>query len=577
MRAPDPTAVRARLARPRDPLATLVLLAGMAVCAGLILYWTRDRIFAIDEWEYFIGRRGWDLETLLRPINGHLLALPLAVYKVLLDVFGGTSHLPFTLLTVVLHLGVVAMLYLIARERLGAWGALVPAGLILFLGSGWEVMLNTAAMQNQFGIIAGLGALAVLDRRGRRGDPLAAVLLACSLASFTIGLAFAFAALVFILLDRVRWSRSRLWVVAAPLLAYAVWFAWARKFHQGETSAGAVAALGSGVFDQLSAILEGLTGLFRKPPGVNGTEGGDVLVFIFAGLIALRFARAPRPTPAQGAALAALAAYLVLVGLGLSEIRPPGASRYIYMGGVLVVLAGVELWPATVRLRWRWLAVGAAALLLALMANVAGMKGGADFIKDESAYNRAELGALDLARDQVNPAFVPEPTSLGPEDPPHQDLVFNAAQYFAAVGDYGSPADSESELAAEPAGPRAQADKVSAAALAVAAEPGKPAGSGPPPQNLGALNADVEEHGACLRVTPLVEDAPAAVTVEVPAGGVGYEAERPPKIAIGRFADDQPVAIPPTSRAGTLSIPADASSRPWRASFAFTGSGKVCG
>jgi hypothetical protein len=549
----------------------------MVVCAGLILYWTRDRIFAIDEWEYVVGRQGWDLETLLRPINGHLLALPLAVYKLMLDVFGGTSHLPFTLLTVLLHLGVVAMLYVIARERLGAWGALVPAGVILFLGSGWEVMMNTAAMQNQFGIIAGLGALALLDRQGRRGDPLTAVLLACSLASFTIGLAFAFAALVFIVLDRGRWSWSRLWVVAAPLLLYAIWFVWARKFHQGETTAGAVAALGSGIFDQLTAILEGITGFFRKPPGVGGTEAGGALVFILIGLIGLRFARAPRPTPEQGAALAALAAYLVLVGLGLSEIRPPQSSRYVYMGSVLVVLVGIELWPVTVRLRWRWLAAGAVALLLAAMANIAGMKGGGDFIRDESAYNRAELGVLDLARDSVNPAFIPEPFAFGPQDPPHQDLVFSAATYFAAVDDYGSPADSEGEIAGEPAGPRALADRVSAAALGATIVPGKPEGSASEaPVPVGAATGETTEKGSCLKVS--AEDgAPATVTVEVPEAGLGYAAKSPPKVTIGRFADGEPVPLSATGREGTLSIHPDAASRPWRATFQFAGSGKVCG
>jgi hypothetical protein len=228
-------------------------------------------------------------------------------------------------------------------------------------------------------------------------------------------------------------------------------------------------------------------------------------------------------------------------------------------------------------MRWRWLAAGAVALLLAAMANIAGMKGGADFISDESAYNRAELGVLDLARDSVNPAFIPEPFAFGRQDPPHQDLVFSAETYFAAVDDYGSPADSEAEIADEPAGPRALADRVSAAALGAAIVPGKPEDlGGEAPDPVGAATGETTEKGSCLEVSA-GDGAPAAVTVEVPDSGLGYEAKSPPKVTIGRFADGEPVPLAATGREGTLSIHPDAASRPWRATFQFTGSGKVCG
>jgi hypothetical protein len=564
------------------PAAVAVLVAGMVIAAAMILVWAGDRIFAIDEWEYVVGRRGWDPETFLRPINGHLLALPLVIYKTFLAAFGGTSHLPLTLLSIALHLGVVALLYAIAARRLGPWWGLVPAFAILYLGSGWEVMLNTAAMQNQVGIIAGLGAFLSLDRLGRRGDALTALLLVCSLASFTIGLAFTVGVAAWILLERVPGSSwRRIWVFAAPLALYVVWFAWARQFHQDSASGSALVALGSGVVDQLSSIAGGITGLYRQASGTTGGgERSDALAFVIVGLVVWGAVSGPRPTPSQGAALVTLAAYLTLVALGLSEIRPPQSSRYIYMGSLLLMVVAAELWPRGVRLRPGWLAVAAVAAGLALMSNVAGIKGGGDFFEDESAYNRAELGALELARDEVDPSFVPEavPFPAG-ADPPHQDLGFTAGAYFDAIDEFGSPADSEAELATEPAAARDEADRISAAALPISLTDAPEHVTGTTaPQVVNSANADVSEHGGCVLIDPQSDAAPAGVVLTVPDGDLTFGGSaKPPLVALGRFADDLPVELTPTGPSGSIVIPGDAATRPWHAGFQFTAPAKVCG
>jgi hypothetical protein len=451
---------------------------------------------------------------------------------------------------------------------------------MLFLGSGWEVMISTAAMQNQFGIMAGLGALISLDRLGRRGDVLTAALLVVSLASFTIGLAFALAVATWILLERVPGSSlRRLWVAAVPVVIYAVWFAWARKYHQGETSSEAVAAIGSGIVDQLSAILGGLTGLGRNPPGAKGAFGRtDALAYVFIALIAWRLIRGPRLTPAQGAALVALAAYLVLIALGLSDIRQSNASRYVYMGGLLVLLVAVELWPVG-GLSRRWIPVAVVVAGVSIASNLASLHGGGEFIEQESAANRAELGALVLARDQVDPGFVPESGDFGTGDKPEpiRDLIYPSSEIFAATDDLGSPADTEDEIATETPAARSEADRMSVAALGIAVTESSGSSGDEAPAEVSSSNADIDEGGGCLEVKP-EETGPAVVVVNPVDGRVSYSADAPPTlISVGRFADGEPIELQGGGEDGEIAIPADAAAREWRVSLVFAGSAKVCG
>src|SRR5439155_9311953 len=98
--------------------------------------------------------------------------------------------------------------------------------LILFLGTAWEVTIVPDVMTNTYSAAAGLGAFLALDRSDRRGDVAACLLLVAAICCWTLGLAFAVGAGVWILLES-GWSR-RLLVPTIPLGLYLVWFAWVR-------------------------------------------------------------------------------------------------------------------------------------------------------------------------------------------------------------------------------------------------------------------------------------------------------------------------------------------------------------
>jgi hypothetical protein len=557
----------------------------MLVATALVLAWAGDRTFLIDEWPYLVQRSHWGVENLLRPTGGHLIAGGLILYNAAFSAFGADSHLPLTLITIGMQCLVAGLVYAYAARRLGAWIALLPALLVLFFGAGWEVLISSAALPNQVGMVSGIAMLLALDRRDRVGDVSACLMLAISLASFSIGLAFAVGAAVRIVLERSQRSDwRRLGIVVVPLALYVAWFAWALEYPQNNFSTYNIGSLAAGVFDQLNAALAGITGLFRVTgrPEVGDAVILDVsrtagLVFLLAGAVGWRILRGPRLRPEAWATLGVVVAYLLLVGLGLNDVRRPDASRYAYMLTVLLMLAGADL-LAGLRIARAWVYAAAVGLAVSLVANVAAIRTAGTFFEQESEYNRAELGALELARGTVGPSFIPEPEGPDFGVLPYRDLKFTAIQYFAAVDRFGSPAYPPEEIATAPEPARQAADELLVSALGLTVEPAPPLeeNEGEPPGPLTVFNGRIVEKGACLRVSP---DQPGLVyaSVEVPTSGLAYYGESGRvDVNVGRFVDPPDVELPLAGSSGLIRIPPDASERPWRASFQFAGAMTSC-
>ena len=118
--------------------AALVLAGLMAVCAAGLLYAGRALTFYYDEWDFVQGRRGWTVDTFLQPHNEHLSLVPVAIFKLLFVTAGLDHYWVYRAVNVGFHLICVALLYVLARRRLGPWLALAAAVPILFLGSAWR-------------------------------------------------------------------------------------------------------------------------------------------------------------------------------------------------------------------------------------------------------------------------------------------------------------------------------------------------------------------------------------------------------------------------------------------------------
>lgn len=577
-------AVRRWAEKPRA--GWLILGACMVVAAILVLIWNGSTSLTIDEWPYFVDRSHWTLENIMRPTGGHLLALGMVLYNADYSLFGPEPHLPLTLVTIGFQCLVSGLVYAYARRRIGPLPALIPAILILFLGAGWEILMSSAVLPNQMAMAAGIGMLLALDRRDRRGDALAFVLLACSIASFSIGLAFAAAAALRILLERRELGLRRLVIVVVPLALYAVWYVWALKYEQGNFAASNIGSMPSAIFDQINASLSAVTGLFRVDgrPAIGDalildTTRTTALVLVAGFAVVWRIVKGRPLSPAAWTTLALIGLYAVLVGLGLNEFRKPDASRYAYMFSVLLMLVSADL-LAGIRIPRVWAIAAVAALAVSLVSNIAQMHTAGTFFESESELNRAEAGALELVRPYVAPDFVAE-SGRGYGVFPYRDMTQPAVSYFDAVDRLGSPAFDPGEIAAASPDAQAAADKLLVSALnpTVQEAPKRPTG-GPdaiPVLQPLALNGEASEADGCVLVSPVQPGATFALFQVAPGTGLAFYAKKPMSdVAVGRFTEGPDISLGPAGKSGLISFPEDAYDGPWKVGLTYTGKVTAC-
>lgn len=545
-------------------LALTFLLAGI-----LILVWGPGQTFINDEWNYLVVFRGFEPETLLAPQNGHLVVLPRLLYNGLFATFGATSHLPYQVATVLLHLLVASLFFVLVRRRLQLVVAVALTVLVALFGVTWDTLMGAYQLPNLSGMAAGLGMLLALERRSRGGDIAASALLAISLASFSVGIAFALGALISIWLSgRAQWKR--VWLVLVPGLVYVAWFIWARKFDQSLITAEAISAVFSGGADQLAAICAGITGLYRVPGSIGlpvvleiRPEWGYPLALLLVGLVVLHVRRAPRSIYFW-TLLGILAFYLALVAFGLSPARTASSGRYVYMGGILTLLLIAEL---ARDIKWTTASGVAASLVfgLALMANVAELRAGGHLFQAEGETNRATLAALELSGDRADLGISVEDVDAAHS---HPDMFFPAWAYFETTEDFGSPAFSLEELRATGEQAKEAADQEFVRVLGITTEPTRDPvfrRDGPTPSALDAKDGETRRLGSCLLLRPDLGRT-GSFQLEVPPGGISYRTapgtEIVPKLA--RFGSAFSTELSATSGPAEIAIPADAAETPWR-------------
>ncbi|HEU4736329.1 MAG TPA: hypothetical protein VFS48_04795 [Solirubrobacterales bacterium] len=563
-------------------VAYAALALAFLVAAALILGWGKGQTFINDEWTYLVIDQSWSLETILKPQNGHLIVVPLLLYKGLFGTVGAESHLPFQIVTVVLHLTVALLFFQLVRGRTALGVAVGLTVLVAFFGAGWDTVMGAYELPNLTGMAAGLGTLLALERRTQLANVLASLLLAVALASFSIGIAFGFGALLSIWLGgRPQWRRA--WIVIVPTVLYAIWFVWARKFGQSELTAEAASGIFSGIADQVAAICAGITGLFRAPGSADlptlvalRPEWGYPLAPILVALTALHVRRDPPRSIRFWTVLGTLLAYLALVAVGLDPARAPNASRYVYMGGILALLLVAEL---SRDVRWSTVTglLASVALGLSLLANASELRAGGRLFEAEGATNRATLAALELNRDRVNPEFFVEDATAAHS---HPDMFFTAGAYFDAVANFGSPAFSLDQLLASAEQAREAADQELVRALELTVAPSRAAiapRGGTPPKLLGASNGDGVVLGGCIGLVPGQGHA-ASFRLELPAGGFAYRPAPASEVELNlsRFGEAFSTALSPVKGPGEVAIPIDAASVPWRAEFRTTTKILVC-
>jgi hypothetical protein len=452
------------------------------------------------------------------------------------------------------------LFYALVKRRIGPLPALAPTLVLLFLGAAWHHVAVPIGFTIILSVAAGLAALLALERADRRGDVAACLLIALSIFTFTIGLAFLVGVAISVLIRGDR--RRRAWIFLIPFALYSAWWLWslgAAFSSPGQTTPSNVLLIPNYVAESLAAVTAALAGLshdFDQGPFIEPGWGRILAVAAVVALV-LRIRRGNVP-PTLWVALGVVLAYWALGALAAnSSARGPWAIRYMYPGAVGVLLTTTATASG---IRFSRLGLGAlfAATAVSLATNLALLRDGAALFRDYSSRTRAQLAMLELARDRVDPYF--DADEVGANIPPNSP---DAGAYLAGVDRYGSPAFPLAEVARQSDSVRQAADQVLASALELQLVP----------SHSGARSGE-----ACRHIRS--SEAGEPITFEVPTGGarMRVRAAAPASVAVGRFATSQSAELGDLSpgEQATLRIPPDSSPTPWRASATDARSVTVC-
>jgi hypothetical protein len=540
-----------------------IALAILLAAAGARFYHlTRGTTFFFDEWSWVIGRRGDDLATFLRTYNGHFSLIPIVIYRLLFITVGLAHYGPYRAAVIATHLLCVLLVFVYAQRRVGSYLALCAAALILFLGAAWDDILWPFQLAWLLSLATGVGALLMLDRRDRLGDAIASVLLAVSLASSGIGIVVALGLVV-----EVVWGRRRMrdtWIVAGPLALYGLW--WLGYQHTGPT--GRISLVPHFIANLSAATVGGLAG--RAANAVSGQAGtllawGRPLLLLAIAVLIWRLIRL-RHVPVRGLTLLTMlvsfwiltALTRALPALGLSQAV---ASRYLYVGGLLVVLLTVEL-ARGAPIAWAGKLVVGAAVVAAVVSGLNHFNSAAAYLRTAGAETRADLGALEIARPLVKPDYLLRHLPGSPL------VAVQAGPVLAAMKTLGSPAATPSEIATGPPLARRVADQelIGIHEITLQPAPGRVrlgtrlvlgGGAAAAPATRGGCMTLRQEVGARAQL--------GEPQVKVPAGGLLLVARGgPATVAVRRFGEVfEPVGTVSPSTRATLEITRDLASQPW--------------
>jgi hypothetical protein len=444
------------------------------------LWFTRGTTFWFDEFTLYSGSRGFNLTGLVTQHNAQLILLPRLIYATVFKLFGPDYLVIRTIEAVGVAL-VGATVYALARPRIGAL-ALAPAIVLMFFGYAWDSTLTGNGIINVYCLLPGLAALLVLDRGRRFALPLACLLLALSLSSWTAGLAFVAGAAVLLLQrGRLRWSW---WVPAVPVLLWGAWWVFKPGFH-GPLYGGATGFKASNVLlipnfaaDSLAAVGSAVSGLsfaFNQTSvatsGVTtDTSWGPVIAVLAVAGMALVLRRS-RPSEWPWPWFAALFTFWGATAMVTFALRPPTAGRYVYVAAALALVSAACALDGY-RLTRRVAVVVVVGLTFAVTTSLAQFRDASAYLRAFATSERAGLAAIEIARGHEGADYVPATGVL------HSIFIAASAQpgnYLPAVDRNGSFADTLSELRSAPEGARDEADQNLAGALGLRLVPAPPA------------------------------------------------------------------------------------------------------
>jgi hypothetical protein len=533
---------------PAGPLLGLICGASMVT---LVLLGTRLTFFN-DDWYFLLQRPGFTADSLLTPHNGHLSVLPVLVYKGLVEVFGLGSQVPFR---VVLALWVVALgivMYVLVNERAGRLLGLAAAASVVFLGAASEDLLFFASITLIGALTTGLGALLALERDNRLRNVAACLLLVLAVSQSGLGISFVVAATIAVLL---RCRPGQLWIPAVPTLLFAVWWlAYGRDAPSG-LSADNLQGLPEYVFDCITSGLGAIAG----QGGHSALEWGRLLLVVLALGIAIWVSRGGRPSARVLIFLSAALAFWFLSAASYIPGREAIASRYQLVHVALLILIVAELFRPVRLSATQGMAVVALALV-AFGLNVKALRSGYHFMQGQSAYVKADIGALEITRGRSAPGFRLVPLIA---HNPHLTGV-TVGRYFDETRAHGAPRTySPREIAAAPPPLRQAADHVIVGGYRIRLAQERPSWG----------------RNACRRLPARSESATREVELPIGGGSITNLGKEPVVVGVRRFAPPNlpvPIGFLGAGLSSRVVAPRDSVTLHWHVTARGSSAVRVC-
>ena len=558
----------------KKQLVWAVFAAAAVASILLVGYEGRGQTLIGDQWGYANRLATLPLlHVVFEPPPGkYLLALPMFAYNAAFTTIGVAHWLPYRLASIALTILVAGLFFILAARRVGYLVALPAAVLIMFLGSGSEVTATALRMPEQVALAAGLGMFLAFERHDLRGDIFACLLLLVSITSHPMGTAFLAAAAVLVVARPApeRWQRA--WVFVVPGALFAAWYLTLRSPVPGASLGHEVRDVPRFEAQSLSAMLAGVTGIFRSPSSGTLDFLTPLSYLLGAGaFVAISLKALTRPRTEFWALLAAVLVLFAAPAFAPGTLRIPQSSRYILPGVVMLLLLLSEvargLSVSNRRGRLAMATVAAVVFGFSIYSNATVLKQSAATWSSRGVQDRAELTALDLARSTVSPPFRPEDPAGRPPIP-FTHLMIGAYNYVAIEREFGSPAYQPSQLDALPAATRRVVDIVLARALRLQLEPAGslPRARGDQPRVIATTAAKRNVGRGCLTLVPTHRAA--STQIELPTGGVALAASpgQPVQLALARFGDQYSLPLNPLQpgKPAILAIPPDAARAQWR-------------
>lgn len=527
-----------------------------------ILYFVAqsDTTYGVDEFDWISRAGSIPARDFLDPVNGHLMVVPMLIFRAGLELFDN-SNVGFIVLELLVLYSLSLGIFVYSRPKIGPVLAVAPAVIPLTLGAAWP-LLSASLIGIQWGIAASFGLWAFIlierERSGGRGfakDGLACVLLCLSIASFSIGFPFIVACGALILL---RPSRLRsLWIVAVPVALYFLWRLWAAsKVGSAGAEIANVPWIPGYIVDSFLAGVSAIAG-FNIPYGpwtslkLQGFDLGRLLqafaLTICTGVaIVAAFRHRARERTGWLPILAILLLPLTLwasQGLLLEEFRRPMESRYLFGSAIVILLVVVELFRGVKVTQALAIAVLSLTLASTLMG-AAKFKDGRTALMPVAQESSAIMSAFDIAGDNADPTFV---VSSEPVSPQSQFIFLQAGPYLEMARRFDTPAYSEREVMDAPSSIREIVDRTLVAVSRIDVQPAKSS------QRVTCRQVQIRPGEDSILSKP----------------GFGETFLRSPidrQLFLGRFAEGEPVEITPldAGKLVSLRLPADGSARQWR-------------